>query len=86
MKYKRHGRKRLAKWCDEQRVAYIRGELTQFQIEKLESIPGWTWDREYLYKDAIIEGIKCCACGNKLPKMPLKDHLDGNFNQQCPHL
>lgn len=37
-------RRAMAKWIDEQRQAYSDGTLSQEQIEKLESLPGWRWD------------------------------------------
>ena len=36
----------LAVWCDEQRDAYARGALSDDQIEKMESLPGWSWEKE----------------------------------------
>lgn len=33
----------LSIWVDEQRQAYKDGKLTPEQIQKLESINGWTW-------------------------------------------
>jgi hypothetical protein len=40
---------------------------------------------ELLYSTTIIDGIICNDCNNELPQMTMKDHLDGNFNQKCPH-
>jgi len=37
---------KLAVWCDEQRDAYARGALSDDQIEKMESLPGWSWVKE----------------------------------------
>ena len=36
----------LAVWCDEQRDAYARGALSDDQIEKMESLPGWSWEKQ----------------------------------------
>ena len=33
----------LAEWIDEQRRAYAKGEWTAEQVDKLESLPNWTW-------------------------------------------
>jgi hypothetical protein len=33
----------------------------------------------------IVKGIVCNACKNELPPMTMKQHLDGDFNQECPH-
>lgn len=33
----------LAIWVEEQKRAYRRGMLSKEQINKLESIPHWTW-------------------------------------------
>jgi hypothetical protein len=35
----------LGQWRARQRAAYRRGQLAQWQIESLESIPGWAWPR-----------------------------------------
>ena len=36
----------MAQWIDEQCQAYRNGTLSQEQIEKLECVPGWSWDRD----------------------------------------
>tara|TARA_Y200000002_G_scaffold302081_1_gene257374 strand:+ start:113 stop:538 length:426 start_codon:yes stop_codon:yes gene_type:complete len=36
----------LAVWCDEQRDAYARGALSDYQIRKIESLPGWSWEKQ----------------------------------------
>jgi hypothetical protein len=33
----------------------------------------------------IVKGIVCNICKNELPPMTMKQHLDGDFNQECPH-
>lgn len=33
----------LCLWIDEQKEAYRNGKLSKDQIEKLESLPNWTW-------------------------------------------
>lgn len=35
--------------------------------------------------DTIVTGIQCTKCKNFLPAMTCKQHLDGDFNQICPH-
>jgi hypothetical protein len=37
-------RAELGRWVDRQRSAYKKGLLARGRVEKLESIPGWTWD------------------------------------------
>jgi hypothetical protein len=34
----------LAIWIEDQKLAYRCGLLTDYQIELLEALPGWTWD------------------------------------------
>ena len=48
-------RRELAQWIDEQRQAYKNGTLSQEQIEKLESVPGWTWDLDSDLNDDELE-------------------------------
>jgi hypothetical protein len=38
----------LATWAVRQRMAYTRGSLSKEQIARLETIPGWLWDRSSL--------------------------------------
>lgn len=33
----------------------------------------------------IVKGIVCKKCGNELPEMTIQQHLDGDFNKECPH-
>jgi hypothetical protein len=33
----------------------------------------------------VVSGIGCKKCYCELPPMTMKDHLDGNFNKECPH-
>jgi hypothetical protein len=33
----------------------------------------------------IVKGIICKDCGNELPEMTIEQHLNGDFNQNCPH-
>lgn len=33
----------------------------------------------------IVSGIICKKCKNTLPPMTMTDHLEGNFNLECPH-
>ena len=33
----------LAAWIEEQKKAYRDGELQQWQIDKLQSLPNWKW-------------------------------------------
>ena len=35
--------------------------------------------------ETLVKGIICKKCGNELPVMTMQQHLDGNFNQECPH-
>ena len=37
------GEYRLGEWQSDQRTLYHLGFLEQWKIEKLESLPGWTW-------------------------------------------
>lgn len=34
----------------------------------------------------LVNGIVCRKCDKTLPEMTMADHLDGKFNQECPHL
>lgn len=36
--------RKLARWASKQRTDYKLGKLKQWQIEKLESLPGWSWN------------------------------------------
>ena len=45
---KREIDRELANWAVRQRMAYARGSLSKDQISRLESIPGWLWDRSSL--------------------------------------
>ena len=33
----------------------------------------------------IVSGIVCKKCENELPPMTMKQHLNGDFNKECPH-
>ena len=48
-------RRAMAKWIDEQCQAYRDGMLSQEQIEKLESIPGWTWNLDSDFNDDELD-------------------------------
>jgi hypothetical protein len=37
------------------------------------------------YTTTMVTGIICKRCKNELPPMTMQDHLDGKFNQECPH-
>jgi hypothetical protein len=39
-----------------------------------------------IHDDTIVSGIVCTRCNNELPPMTVKEHLDGKFNKECPHL
>lgn len=41
----------LGEWVHEQRLAYKNGILSQDQIKKLQSIPGWVWVEEMSFID-----------------------------------
>lgn len=30
-------------WCEQQRIDYKNGKLSEYQIEMLERLPGWYW-------------------------------------------
>jgi hypothetical protein len=36
-------------------------------------------------RTTIVTGIVCRLCKNELPPMTAEDHLEGWFNQTCPH-
>ncbi len=36
--------------------------------------------------NTILRGIICNQCGNELPPMTIRDHIDSKFNQECPHI
>lgn len=42
-------------------------------------------EQEHDIETTIVSGIECKKCGRTLPDMTMKDHLEGNFNQECPH-
>ena len=42
-------------------------------------------EEEVDFKTTIVSGIICNECKNTLPDMTMQDHLDGKFNQECPH-
>jgi len=46
--------------------------------EEEESFEDWA-------KTTIVTGIVCSLCKNELPPMTAQEHLDGKFNQTCPH-
>lgn len=37
------------------------------------------------YKNTIVKGIVCKKCNNELPSMTMEQHLNSEFNQECPH-
>ena len=37
------------------------------------------------YNNTIVSGIVCKKCNNELPPMTMQEHLDGDFNKDCPH-
>ena len=39
----------------------------------------------YDIRTTVIDGIVCKQCNHKLQPMTMEDHLEGNFNQVCPH-
>jgi hypothetical protein len=42
-------------------------------------------EKRYRLSSTIVSNITCTKCGNTLPPMTMQDHIDGNFNQECPH-
>ena len=48
-------RRAVGQWIEEQRQAYENGTLSQEQIEKLEGVPGWTWDLDSDRNDDELE-------------------------------
>ena len=46
--------------------------------EEEESFEDWA-------KTTTVTGIVCSLCNNELPPMTAQEHLDGKFNQTCPH-
>ena len=38
--------RRLARWCNQQRRAFQRGELSAEKVQLLETLPDWTWEVE----------------------------------------
>jgi len=57
----------LGSWISNQRQSYKNNKLTQIQIQKLESLPKWTWnaDEEYwqtLYKEVVNYQIMYKNC------------------------
>jgi hypothetical protein len=36
-------------------------------------------------RTTIVTGIVCNLCKNELPPMTAQEHLEGKFNQTCPH-
>jgi hypothetical protein len=39
-----------------------------------------------LTKDTLLTGIICKACNKALPPMTVKQHLEGDFEKECPHV
>ena len=63
-----------------------RGSYTDIIIKAKKNV----WNRfvtlpTVITDDTIVTGIMCKACDNELPPMTAKQHLDGQFNQTCPH-
>jgi hypothetical protein len=45
---------RLGSWVNMQRTRYLEGSLEQDRIDRLETVPGWTWDaRDTVWEEAI---------------------------------
>ena len=42
-------------------------------------------EKKFDIRTTIVTGIVCRRCGNELPPMTAEDHLEGRFNQTCPH-
>lgn len=43
----------LEQWADQRRQDYCEGRLSAFQINKLESLDGWSWNVKSSDKDAL---------------------------------
>jgi hypothetical protein len=41
--------------------------------------------KTYDIATTLVTGIVCKKCKTELPPMTMKQHLDGDFNQECPH-
>ena len=38
-----------------------------------------------LTEDSVLSGIVCSKCNKTLPPMTVKQHLEGDFEKECPH-
>jgi len=57
---------------------------TKYERKKAE-VKARVEEKEYYYATTIVKGIICTRCCNELPPMTMKDHLESNFNEECPH-
>jgi hypothetical protein len=78
---------RLNDWMDEHTCAechlilsYCECECDSDEEDSCEDC-----DKKKFYATTIVTGIVCNECKHKLPPMTMQDHLDGKFNQECPH-
>ncbi|MGN7780481.1 Helicase associated domain protein [Mycolicibacterium sp. 22603] len=57
---------RLGSWVNSQRTRYMEGSLEQHRVQRLEEVPGWTWDaRDETWEDGFLRlGNYVAAQGN----------------------
>jgi len=75
-------------WEQKRDIVQYLGLLIRTPIE-LMKVHDIIYDMEHDDEDdintTIVSGIICKKCNNELPPMTMKQHLDGDFNKNCPH-
>jgi superfamily II DNA or RNA helicase len=68
----------LAKWVTTQRNRYREGTLDADEIERLEALPGWSWDpRESFWSDAL-EALRCFVERERTARVP-SSHVENGL-------
>lgn len=58
---------------------------TKIKMSNMQTTEQYTSEKKYNIATTIVTGIICNKCNNELPAMTMKQHLDGDFNKECPH-
>ena len=74
--------KRLGTWVARQRTAYKKGQMDADRIQRLEAIPGWSWDAlADVWNTSIAELTEFVAKHGRLPSQKAKDPAEKKLGQ-----
>ena len=59
--------RKMGTWCQIKRNTFKKGKLSQYEINKLEKLPYWYWDKNDLFDNEYCELKKWINENNKLP-------------------